>query len=75
LTSCTRSYNTISHYTPAGDTIDPNLIVGAGLNMRVGIAISGSDFYVTSALGNKIGKYSASGQVIDPDLNGTKLSR
>ena len=52
----TNAIGTIGEYTTSGATVNAALI--SGLNAPIGIAVSGSDLFVTNNFGNTIGEFS-----------------
>lgn len=57
---------TIGEYTTSGATVNPALI--SGLRGPVGIAVSGSDLFVTNAANGTIGKYTTAGATVNAAL-------
>jgi hypothetical protein len=59
---------TIGEYTTAGAPVNPGLITG--LNSPSGIAVSGSDLFVTNSAGaaSTIGEYTTAGATVNPAL-------
>jgi hypothetical protein len=57
---------TIGEYTTAGATVNPALI--SGLSRPFGIAVSGSDLFVTNAGNDTIGQYTTGGATVNPTL-------
>ena|ERR1017187_6403063 len=57
--------NTIGEYTTSGATVNASLI--SGLNHPHGIAVDGSDLFVTSN-GGTIGEYTTSGATVNASL-------
>jgi hypothetical protein len=55
----------IGKYTTDGATVNPALISGGFFG---GIAVSGSDLFVTVDLGNTIGEYTTDGDTVNPAL-------
>jgi hypothetical protein len=55
--------NTIGEYTTSGATVNPALVA---VTSPVGVAVSGSDLFVTSS--NMIGEYTTSGAPVNPAL-------
>src|SRR5690242_5638041 len=60
------TFGTIGEYTTAGATVNPALI--SGLNVPVGIALSGSDLFVVNAESGTIGQYTTAGATVNPAL-------
>jgi len=57
----------IGAYTTSGDVVNASLV--SGLSLPVGIAVSGSNIYVTEALNGTIGSYNTtSGAVVNANL-------
>src|SRR5271157_97016 len=61
------SSGTIGEYTDSGATVNPSLITGLGSFGPFGIAVSGSNLFVTNA-GGTIGEYTTSGATVNPSL-------
>jgi glucose/arabinose dehydrogenase len=60
------SDGTIGEYTTSGATVNASLI--SGLNQPFGIAVSGSNLFVTNSAGGTIGEYTTSGATVNASL-------
>ena len=60
------SGGTVGEYTTAGATVNASLI--SGLNAPIGIAVSGSNLFVTNYNAGTIGEYTTSGATVNASL-------
>lgn len=64
--------NTVGEYTTSLAPVNPTLIVGSGLGptpgLPNGIAVSGSDIFVTNERTDTVSEYTTSGAVVNPSL-------
>ena len=58
--------STIGAYTTSGATVNPALI--SGLTDALGIAVSGSNLFVTNQNSGTVGEYTTSGDTVNPAL-------
>jgi PEP-CTERM motif-containing protein len=57
---------TVGEYTTSGATVNASLI--SGLNEPIGIAVDGSDLFITNAGSGTIGEYTTSGATVNTSL-------